>query len=225
MKKFFKRLFIIILCLAIAFVAVRFGPYLYARLFGGGNTRWISEQLSETLREKNELIVYEVETTGRETVSQDAWILGTVQKVEMPYTFQMSYIVDLSGATVTLKGNTIEIGVPKPVAAYHKLTADDANMKKSDFFYPLTPERYADIKNQVEKRLFEEYRSKDEYVKNAWESTVKNLETLFKSVAERSEQGVTCDVSIVEITPAPATEAPGEPSDKPAELPTATPAA
>lgn len=69
--------------------------------FCGGNTQWISERFSETLREKNELVVYEVEITGQETVSQDAWLLGTVQKVEMPYTFQMSFTVDLSQAVVS----------------------------------------------------------------------------------------------------------------------------
>lgn len=201
MKKFIKRLFIFVLCLAIAFVAVRFGPYIYARLFGGGNARWISEKFSETLREKNELIVYEVEATGQETVSQEAWLLGTVQKVEMPYTFNMSYTVDLSTASVTLDGNTVTVRVPKPVASYHKLVADDSNMKKSDFFYPLTPERYADIKSEVEKRLYDEYSAKADYVKNAWDSTVKNLETLFKSVAERSELGVTCKIR-VEMTEA-----------------------
>ena len=202
MKKFFKRLFAGVLCLAVAFVAVRYGPYLYGMLFGSENTRWISQKFSETLTEKNELIVYEIETTGQETVSQDAWLLGTVQKVEMPYTFQMNYTVDLSQAKVELDRNTVVVSVPEPSATYHKLIVDDAQMKKTDFFYPLTPERYADLKTQVETRLYDEYRANSEYTDSAWSSTVKNLETLFKSVAERSAEGVTCDVRIEMAKPA-----------------------
>lgn len=197
MKKLFKRLFLIVLCVAFAFVLVRFGPNIYERLFGGGNTKWISERFSETLKEKNELVVYEVETTGQETVSQDAWLIGTVQKVEMPYTFNMSFTVDLSLAQVSAEGNTITVRVPAPMPGYAKLTVDEAKMKKFDWLYPLTPERYSAIKSQVEARLFEEYSANAEYRENAWGVTVKNLESLFKSVAERSEQGVTCDIEIL----------------------------
>ena len=54
MKKFFKRLFGLVCCVALVFALVRFGPYLWERLFGGANTQWISQRFSETLREKNE---------------------------------------------------------------------------------------------------------------------------------------------------------------------------
>ena len=84
MKKFIRKLFTVILLAALVFTGLRFGPSLYARIFGGGNVQWISERFSETLKEKNHLVVYEVETTGQETVTQDAWILGTVQKVIVP---------------------------------------------------------------------------------------------------------------------------------------------
>ena len=109
MRKFIKRLFGFVLLIAGVFVGVRYGPNLYMRLFGSGNAQWVSERFSETLKEKNELVVYEVETTGQETVTQDAWVLGTVQKVVMPYTFRMSYTVDLSIATVTANGSVIEV--------------------------------------------------------------------------------------------------------------------
>ncbi len=197
MKKFFKRLFAFVLCLAVAFLLVRFGPYLFERIFGSGNTQWISERFSETLREKNELVVYEIETTGQETVSQKAWLLGTVQKVEIPYTFQMNFTVELTSAQVTATGNTVEVRVPSPKPDFHKLTVDDANMHKSDWLYPLTPERYAAITQEIETKLFEEYSANEEYRKNAWDVTVRNLETLFKTVAEQSEMGLTCTIRVI----------------------------
>lgn len=139
MIRFAKRLIGVAACIVVALVLVRFGPTLWVRIFGGGNTQWISERFSETLREKNELVVYEVEITGQETVSQDAWLLGTVQKVEMPYTFQMSFTVDLSQAVVSAGEGLVEVRLPSPSPAYPRLTVQENEVKKSDWLYPLTP--------------------------------------------------------------------------------------
>lgn len=203
MKKFFKRLFLLICILAIAFLAVRFGPDLYARLFGSGNTVWISERFSEELKEKNELVVYEATITGQETASQTAWLVGTVQEVIVPYSYSISFVVDLSESSVNVNGNTIEVLLPSPKANYSKLTVDEGKMKKYDWLYPLTPERYATIKEEIEQKLFEECSVKPEYLDAAWTATVKNIESLFKSVAESSAEGVTCDIRVIQGTPEP----------------------
>ena len=185
MKKFIKRLFGFVVCLALAVALVRVGPYVYERLFGGADTQWISEQFSQTLREKNELVVYEVEVTGQETVTQDAWLLGTVQKVEMPYTFRMSFTVDLSLAVVSALDDGVEVRVPPPVAAYPKLIVQEDQVRTYDWLYPLTPERYSAIKQETEDRLFSDYGANEGYLSSAWDVTVRNLESLFRSVAEQ----------------------------------------
>ena len=51
MIRFAKRLIGVAACIVVALVLVRFGPTLWVRIFGGGNTQWISERFSETLRE------------------------------------------------------------------------------------------------------------------------------------------------------------------------------
>lgn len=198
MKKFFKRSLSLIVCLAAAVGVVRIGPYAWERFFGGSNTQWISQRFSETLLEKNELVVYEIETTGQETVSQEAWLLGTVQKVEMPYTFRMSFTVDLSRAQVETEGNLITLRVPSPQPGYQKLTVDEGNVKKYDWFYRLTPERYTEIKQQVEDKLFAEYSQNPVFADNAWNTAVHNLESLFGAVAEQSALGNTCRLQIVQ---------------------------
>lgn len=197
MKKFIKKLFAVILLAALVLVGIRFGPNIYSRLFGGGNVQWLSERFSETLKEKNQLMVYEVETTGQETVTQDAWLIGTVQKVVMPYTFQMNFTVDLSKAKVSVNGNVIEVRVPSPVAGYQKLTVDEATMKKNDWLYPLTPERYQQIKTKVENQLFEEGKANPDYTANAWNVTVRNLENLFKSVLESENAGGGLTINVI----------------------------
>lgn len=199
LRRFFRVLFLMIVCLAIAFLAVRFGPNIYRRIFGNGNTVWISERFGEELKDKNELVVFETTLTGQETAQQNAWIIGKVQEVVVPYTFSISFAVDLSLADVSVNqaSNTIIVRLPSPVAKYPKLTVDETKMKKYDLLYPLTPERYAEIKNDIETKLVEECATKQEYVDAAWQSAVKNMESLFKSIAESSEQGVTCDIQVL----------------------------
>lgn len=196
MIRFAKRLTGFAVCIVLALVLVRFGPTLWERVFGA-DTQWLSERFSETLHEKNELVVFEVEVTGQETVSQDAWLLGTVQKVEMPYTFQMSFTVDLSRAVVSALDDAVEVRLPSPAPAYPKLTVNEDEVKKSDWLYPLTPERYSEIKRQTEERLFTECSQNGEYLADAWDVTVRNLESLFQSVLEQSGRGNGCKITVV----------------------------
>ena len=199
LRRFFRRLILLVICLAIAFVAVRFGPDLYRRFFGDGNTTWISERFGEELKEKNELVVFETTLTGQETVSQNAWLIGKVQEVLVPYSFSISFVVDLSKANVNVDNvsDTIRVHLPSPSAKYQKLTVDEDKMKKYDLLYPLTPERYAQIKAQIENKLYKECASKQEYLDLAWETTEKNMESLFKTVAEKSEDGITCSIQVI----------------------------
>ena len=202
-KTFFKALFWMLLCAALILVAIRFGPNLYYRLFGTGNTLWISERFSEELKEKNELVVFETTLTGRETVSQSAWILGKVQEVVIPYSYSITFTVDLSKSRVHVEDNTIMARLPPPKASFSKLTVDEANMKKHDWLYPLTPERYASIKMEIEQKLFAEASENKEYLAAAWATAVRNMESLFESVAEKSEQGITCDIQVLMEQPSP----------------------
>lgn len=205
MRKFFKRFFTLLLCFALAFALVRFGPNLYVRFFGEGNARWISERFTEALREKNELVVYEIETTGQETVSQDAWLIGTVQKVEMPYTFSMAYTVDLSNAAIEVEENQIHVRVPAPVAGYQKLTVEDNNVKKVDWLHPLTPERYAQIKQEVEGRLFDEYSANEAYQQSAWDVAVRNIENLLRPVVDQNIFGSVYEIKVSQYQDTPET--------------------
>ena len=196
MKKLTRWIVTCLSCFVLGAGAVLFGPELYTQLFGGRNTQWISEQLSEKLIEQNQLLVYEVETSGIERVSQEAWLIGTVQKVELPYTFRMNFSVDLSQAKVETKDGLIVLSVPAPVPGYQKLTVDEEHMRKTDWLYPLTPERYAQIKNELEAKLFHSYSENETCHEQAWQTTVSNLQMLFESVASQSMMGETCEILI-----------------------------
>ncbi|MBO5502756.1 MAG: DUF4230 domain-containing protein [Clostridia bacterium] len=198
MKRLFSFIFIVVLMVAMVFVGFLFGPQISEFLFDTSTeAKWLSERFSETLKEKNELVVYEAEITGQETITQDAFLFGTVQKVEIPYTFNINFSVNLSKAKVSCDGNAITIRVAGPRASYYKLTVDDDAMKKSDFLYPLTPERYSTIKSELETRLYEEGQSNPQYLADAWDVTVRNLKTLLESVAQSNAISANYTVKVI----------------------------
>lgn len=205
MKKFIKRLFLVVLCIAIAYVALRIGPNLYYRIFGS-NTQWVSERFSEELKEKNEWVVFETILTGQETVTQSAWLLGKVQEVTVPYSYAIRFVVDLSQSNVKATGNTIQVSLPAPLPAYSRLDVDDDSMKKIDWLYPLTPERYAEIKKSIEDKLYAETSLNQTYLDAAWETTVRNVKSLFRAVAEQANSNTGIEISVVQAAGIPVSQ-------------------
>ena len=197
MKKFFKYLFILLICAGIAFAGVHFGPAIYYRYFSGGDTTWISERFSEELKDKNEMVVFETTLTGQDVATQDAWLIGTVQEVSIPYSYSIQFVIDLSHCQIVAKQNAVEVLLPSPRANYAKLTVDEEHMKKRDLLYPLTPERYAAIKEELEARLFAEASTKSEYLDAAWKSAVSNVEGLFQAVLSGSAPGANYDIQVI----------------------------
>jgi len=186
------------LLVSIAFLAITFGPHLLARFVMANNTQWISERFSEELRVQNELLVLETTITGNETARLEAWLVGTVQEVHIPYSYSISFSVDLSQSVVQSAGNnTIEVILPPPRAVFSKLLVDEPNVKRKDWLYPLTPERYADIKTEIEQRLYDECAVNPVFLESARATAVEKMEALFFSFSETAEASITKDILVI----------------------------
>ena len=197
LKRLLKRIFRTLLIVVVVLAAVSFGPDLLARFFLTGNTQWISERFSEELKEKSELVVLEIVLTGQETASQEAWLVGTVQEVRVPYSYSIHFSVDLSQSVVESTGNTIEIRLPPPQAGFSKLTVDEQNMQRRDWLYPLTPEHYADIKAEIEQKLYDECAGNPAYLERARAAAEEKIKALFVAFAEAAGQGAGADILVV----------------------------
>ncbi len=221
LRRLFKGVFLIVCCVALVFLAKEYGPALYRRIFGNGNTVKIRERLNEELKEKNELVVFEATLTEQQSVSQNAWLIGKVQEVVVPYTFSIAFTVDMSKAVTSVEDGNINVRLPAPVASYHRLDVDKDKVTKYDWLYPLTTERYAEIVDGIEKELYSECAANAEYLDAAWITAVKDVKSIFQTIADQSDMGATCDVVVTmdETLGLPAaTEAPeSEPTAAPAE--------
>ncbi len=219
--RWIRRILLWAIIIAVVALGVRYWPYIYNRLFNG-NTVWVSQRFSEELKEQNRMQVFTATLTGEETVSVEAIIFGSIQKVQVPYSFDIGFFTDCDKAVCAAEGNTVVLYLPAPYADFYKLSVDRAQVKVSDFLMPLTSERYAEILSQIEQKLYDESVSKQEYIDSAWDSAEKNMKQLFGSFLsnlQATEQGkdLTCSFKVVRGLP--------EPSASPAVVQTPTPAA
>ncbi|MFH1512495.1 MAG: DUF4230 domain-containing protein [Bacillota bacterium] len=205
MKRFFKTLLTILLCAALIAAGMLYGPRLYRLLFGNSNATWVSERFSEELNEKRELIVLEKVIAGQESVSTDAWLIGTVQEIVIPYTFTASFSVDLrqAGVSYDAAGNTIRVSLPAPGVNYYKLAVDEDSVQKYDLLYPLTTERYTQIKQEIEQKLFNEVINDPELKEGAWVSAVGETEALYQALLAANGGAATFDFLVIAAEPQP----------------------
>lgn len=203
MRRVFKSILTLVLVAALAAAGVLFGPQLYRLLFGGANATWISERFSEELLTKRELVVLEKTITGQETVSTDAWLIGTVQEVVIPYSFSVGFSVDMSRAVVRYdeEKNVIQVLLPAPVVAYYKLIVDESNVETYDFLYPLSAERYAEMRQEIEQKLYDEVSFDPELEKSAWASAVSETEALYNAVLAANDASASLSVEVLELEP------------------------
>lgn len=190
MKKFFVFLFLIILALTALVVVAVLSP-------GESGVKWLSVCFSETLKEQNELIVYNGEKTGIEIYQRNAPIVGTIQEVEMPYTFSFEFSVDLSKAVVDVSGKDVTVHVPGPRLYNYKMTVVDSDVERSGALMVLPATKYTEIKQSLESRLLTETQNNEAYVTEAWNVTVRNLTNLLTSVAQANDVGGALNIQII----------------------------
>ncbi len=190
MKKIFRLLFVVVLLVAVVAAAMLFSP-------NPTRAKWLSEYFSETLKEKNELLVYSGEITGSKTHQRNALFVGAIQEVELPYTFSFDFSVELSNAKVETDGSIIKVRVPGPKMTNHKLSILDSEVERTGALFILDSNRYTSMKLEVEKQLVEETEANEQYKADAWDVTVRNLTNLLSAVAKANTIGGGYSIQIV----------------------------
>ncbi len=203
MRRVLRSIMTMVMIAVLVAVGILFGPRLFSLFFGGASPTWVSERFSEELTAKRELVVLEKTITGQETVSTDAWLIGTVQEVSIPYQFSANFSIDLRQATVQYDetSNEIQVMLPPPTVTYYKLTVDEDSVKKYDFLYPLSAERYAEIKQEIEQKLYDEITNDAELKESAWASAVSETEALYSTVLATNNTAAAVAINVMEAAP------------------------
>lgn len=180
MKKLGKKLGkVIALALALTLAAVFFP---YAR-------DWAASMLPRGKYERAvSLITHEMEKTGELTAvkytdqgimesATKALLLGEVQKVKVPYAYEIGLGIDLRDVTVSPGESGLEVTVPKAKLLYDSFRVT-GEAEVSDFLYPLSEKQYQQMLDDQAADCRMGYMNDPEKLAAAWEEACAALQNL-----------------------------------------------
>ena len=142
--------------LALCIALIVFAPDILRIWSNLTGVRVSSEVLTEEIRETGILLTLTAEETGEFVSEVPARVIRVAQRVSAPYRYCLSMGVDLSEATVTNDGGVVTLALPAAQIAAESFDIT-GKVKKFDFLYPLTQDRYNEILNEQKAKLREKY--------------------------------------------------------------------
>ena len=151
--------------------------------------------LSEKLSASARLETNQVDVEGVLSSTTDALLIGTVQRVQIAYTYHASIGIDLSKVRASAHGTTVTLELPEMEIISDSLTP--TAVSRDDFWYPLTDERRQKLLDDEREAKAEEYLAGMNASDEAWQNTIAALDT---TVAEWMRLG-NSRVQIVYLKP------------------------
>ena len=182
MKAVGKRLLkIVSLALAITLAAALF-PYvrdLAARLLPKGKYEQAVQVISHEMEKTGELTA--LRFTDQEVMENttNALFIGEVQKVTVPYTYEIGLGVDLSRVTAEAGDGGITVKVPEAGMIFDSFRVS-GDPTVSDFFYPLNETRYQEMQDRQAADCRARYLNDPEKMDKAWQAACEALRGLIR---------------------------------------------
>ncbi len=170
MKRFGKWLLRVLataLGIALAVFIVRYGWDWVNGSILGGKYRRATEIIAHEMLKGGEMTSLKYSDQAVMESSTRALLIGDVQKVTVPYAYEIGLGIRLDQVTVEAKEDGVAVTVPKAKMIYDSFQVT-GEPKVSDFLYPLSESRYQEMLNEQEKECREKYLSNEEYLDAAW---------------------------------------------------------
>ena len=183
MKKIGKWLLRVLATALGIILAVTLLPYAktwVTALLGQLNYTQISQTLTHEMREVGKLTAVEYSDTGVMEATTEALFLGTVQRVSVPYQYDISLGIDLEKAVVEAGESSITVYLPDAELLSDKLTATD-DPTIDDFWNLLTEKRYQAMLTSQEEKCRAAYTDDAATMEGAWNSAQKALQKLMNT--------------------------------------------
>ena len=171
MKRFGKWLLRVLataLGIALAVFIVRYGWDWVNGSIVGGKYRRATEIIAHEMLKGGEMTSLKYSDQAVMESSTRALLIGDVQKVTVPYAYEIGLGIRLDQVTVEAKEDGVAVTVPKARMVYDSFQVT-GEPKVSDFLYPLSESRYQEMLNEQEKECREKYLSNEEYLDAAWD--------------------------------------------------------
>lgn len=165
MKKV-KKLLLRLLCIAvIVFLAVTFWPSIHSWFSGllpVNRFHQASIRLTHTMESKGDLLVATYTDTGIAYAKKDAFLLGTVAEVNIPYQYEIHFGFPLSEVKLTATENGISVQIP-PIRMLSDTLTVTGDVTKNDFWRLMDENSYQQIINNQAEACRNHYLNSSEY--------------------------------------------------------------
>lgn len=138
-----------------------------------------STQLTHAMEKAGNLTAVTYTDTGVAVSETKALLLGTVQKVSIPYEYEIGFGFALSDVTLTADENSITVQLPPIRMLYDRFTVTgDADV--DDFWYHLSENRYQSILDEQTLSCRSGYLESKTYQQAAFDAACESLSGLFR---------------------------------------------
>ncbi len=178
--KWFLRVLATALGIILAVTLLPYAKTWMASLFGQINYSQISRTLTHEMSEVGKLTSVEYSDTGVMEATTEALFIGTVQRVSVPYQYDIALGIDLDKAVVESGEDSITVYLPDAELLSDKLTATD-DPTIDDFWNLLTEKRYQAMLSAQEEKCRLAYADDADVMEGAWSSARRTLEKLMST--------------------------------------------
>ncbi len=131
--------------------------------------------LSQKLSESARLECIQVDVNGVLDSTTNVLFLGTVQSVQIAYTYHASIGIDLTKVQIRTEGNTVVLELPEMEVLSDSLTP--TTIQRNDFWYPLTDERRQQLLNAEQEARREKHLAEVSSSEDGWDHVINALST------------------------------------------------
>lgn len=175
--KWFLRVAALALALILALTLLPYAPKWLASLLPKGRYDQVSTLLTHEMQKAGELTAVRHKDTGLMKATTSALLIGQVQKVSVPYVYEIGLGISLSEVVLTPTETGITVTVPPTRMLYDSFQIT-GEPEVEDFWYRLTEGRYQEMLNSQAAQCRADYLQNAAYQQEAWDAACEALKAL-----------------------------------------------
>lgn len=180
MKRLLKfPLRVVALALALILAATLF-PYAQqwlSELLPQGKYERFSKQLTHKMEKAGELTAVRYSDTGMMEAQTNALLIGSVQRVKVPYAYEIGLGLSLADVRLTATDTELVAAIPEARMLYDSFQVT-GEPEVNDFWYRLTETRYQEMINEQAAACRSAYLENQQYLEEAWSAACEAIGAL-----------------------------------------------
>lgn len=176
--KFLLRALALALAITLVIVIYPYARQWLSSILPQGKYEQVSKLLSHQMEKAGELTAIKHTDTGLMTSTTNAFLIGNVQTVKVPYAYEIGLGFKLSDVRLDSGESGITAYLP-PITMLYDSFQVTGEPEVKDFWYKLSEKKYQQMLDEQAEKCRAEYIGNEKYLQEAWEAACEALEKLF----------------------------------------------